>query len=128
MRVSFGLALAGAIVIAAAGCGGHKEFDGPTVDKFTGRLTHDGQPVAFPPEERVLLELFHEKAQSFKIPIKSDGTFEIGWMPLGKYSATLIRERPAAKGAPARFSIPAGLTIEAGRTEYAIELGKGFKL
>jgi hypothetical protein len=129
MRVSFGPALAVAIVVSAVGCNSHKEFDGPTVDAFTGRLTHDGKPVAFPADERVLLELFHEKAQSFKIPIEPDGTFKIGWMPIGKYSATLIRERPGAKGGvPARHPVPNGLTIEAGQTEYTIELGKGFKV
>jgi hypothetical protein len=129
MRVSYGPALAAAIVVSAVGCGGHKEFDGPTVDAFTGRLTHDGNPVTFPAEERVQLQLFHEKAQSFNIPVQPDGTFKIGWMPIGKYSATLVRERPGAKGgAPARHSVPNGLTIEAGKTEYTIELGKGFKV
>ena len=127
MRVVPGVALAVVLSVSAVGCS-KKEFDGPTVDAFNGRLVQDGQPVAFAAEERVLLELFHEKAQSFKIPIQADGTFQIGWMPIGKYTATLLREKPGAKGAPARYPISAGLVIEAGQTEYRIELGKGWKL
>jgi hypothetical protein len=126
MRVVPGVALVIALSLSAVGCS-KKEFDGPTVDAFNGRLVQDGQPVSFPADERVLLELFHEKAQSFKIPIQADGTFQIGWMPIGKYTATLLREKPGAKGAPARFPVPGGLTIEAGQTQYQIELGKGWK-
>jgi hypothetical protein len=126
MRVSLGVALIFALLSGGVGCS-KKEFDGPTVDAFNGRLVQDGQPVSFPADERVLLELFHEKAQSFKIPIQSDGTFQIGWMPIGKYSATLLREKPGAKGAPSRFTVPGGLTIADGQTQYQIELGKGWK-
>lgn len=125
MRLFPGVVLA-VLVPISAGCS-KKEFDGPTVDAFNGRLVQDGQSVSFPPEERVLLELFHEKAQSFKVPIQSDGTFQIGWMPVGKYSAALLREKPGAKGGPARYAIPSGLVIEAGQTQYQIELGKGWK-
>jgi hypothetical protein len=127
MRLSFDLALVLACGVVAVGCKAKREFDGPTVDAFNGRLVHNGNPVSFPADERVLLELFHEKAQSFKIPIQSDGTFKIGWMPIGKYSATVIREKPGQKGAPARHAIPGGFAIEDGKTEYQIELGKGFK-
>ncbi len=62
---------------------------GPTVDAFNGRLVHDGKPVSFSDKEKVELKLVTEKAESFGVPIKPDGTFQIGWMPIGKYSATL---------------------------------------
>jgi hypothetical protein len=117
-----------AAVIALAGCSS-KPFDGPTVDKFNGRLVHDGKPVTFPAEETVQLKLFHEKAESFIIPIKPDGSFDIGWMPIGKYSATLTRAAAgaSAKGGPRMNAVPGGLTIADGQTEYEIELGKDWK-
>src|SRR5262245_9761002 len=126
MRVLSAVALLLALGLAAAGCA-KKSFDGPTVDAFHGRLTHDGKAVSFPAEERVLLELFHEKAQSIKIPIQPDGTFQIGWMPVGKYAAALIRESPGGKAGPRRHGLPDGLTIVDGKTEYTIELGKNWK-
>lgn len=114
--------------LAVSGCGSKKSFDGPTVDAFTGKLTHNSQPVAFAPGENVELLLMHETAQSFGIPIQADGSFKIGWMPIGKYSATLIQENKKEKGATKkRYTVPGGLTIEAGKTEYVIELGKGWK-
>src|SRR5262249_30672020 len=126
MRV---LSLAVLIVgLAASGCK-KKPFDGPTVDAFTGRLPPDRKPITFPEGEELTLQLFHEKGQSFGIPIKPDGSFVIGWMPIGKYSATLIRVNPrAVRGSPQiRQNVPGGLTIEAGKTEYTIDLGKGSK-
>src|SRR5262245_28752124 len=108
-----------------AGCA-RKEFDGPTVKEFNGRLVHDGKPVSFAAEDGVQVQLFHEKAQSFNVPIQPDGSWKIGWMPIGKYSATLLRGR-AEKGPPRRYNIPGGLTIEDGKTDYTIELGKGYK-
>lgn len=115
--------------IMAGGCGPRKPFNGPTVDSFTGKLTHDGKPITIPAEDKVQLKLFHEKGESFGIPIQSDGSFKIGWMPLGKYSATLIRERAGtgAKKGPQTATIPSGLTVEQGKTEYTIELGKAWK-
>jgi hypothetical protein len=111
----------------AAGCA-RKPFDGPTVDAFNGRLTHDGKPVSFPEGEDVTLQLFHEKGQSFGVPINSDGSFKIGWMPIGKYSATLMRQNKREKGPPTnRYSVPGGLAIQEGQTEYKIDLGKGWK-
>lgn len=127
MRVGFGLALGLALGLTAVGCGPKISYDGPTVDKFHGRVAHEGKPVSFPAGEQVFVELFHEKAQSFKIPIESDGTFKIGWMPIGKYSATLIRGGSGAKAGPNRYNIPGGLTIVDGQTDYTIELGKGWK-
>ncbi|MCS6863643.1 MAG: hypothetical protein RMJ56_01440 [Gemmataceae bacterium] len=119
------------MLVGVTGCGEQKPFDGPTVDAFTGRLVHEGNPVSFPPSETVQLKLIlHEKPESFGIPIKSDGTFQIGWMPIGKYSATLIRERNEGgkKAAPIMYNVPGGLEIKNGQTEYLVELGKGWKL
>ncbi len=124
------IALAAGLGLAAGGCGPSKPFDGPTVDAFNGRLVQGGQPVAFPADEKVQLKLFHEKGESFNIPVNADGTFKIGWMPIGKYSAALTREAavPGKKGvAPSRYSVPGGLTVEAGKTEYQVELGKDWK-
>src|SRR5262249_25110338 len=90
------------------------------------RLVHDGKPVSFAAGRDIELRLFHETGQSFGIPIKEDGTFQIGWMPIGKYSATL--DRPSrGKGGPSRYSVPGGLAIEDGKAEYTIELGKNWK-
>jgi hypothetical protein len=62
------------------------------------------------------------------IPIQRDGSFKIGWMPIGKYSATLLRSNKEGRGPPEkRHNIPGGLMIEDGKTEYTIELGKGFQ-
>jgi hypothetical protein len=127
MRKFLNLLLAASLGLAAVGCGGGKEFDGPTVDAFNGKLTSHGKPVSFPAGEEVTLKLFHETGQSFGIPIQSDGSFKIGWMPIGKYSATVIREPKAAKAGPNRHTVPGGLTVEDGKTEYTIDLGKNWK-
>src|SRR5579883_2486168 len=82
-----------------AGCGPKKPFDGPTVDAFVGRLTHDGKPVTFSEGQSVTLEVYHETGRKFGIPIHPDGSFTIGWMPIGKYSAILMRENKQARGA-----------------------------
>jgi hypothetical protein len=115
-----------------AGCGDPvAKIDGPKVDAFTGSLVADGKPVSFGADETVSLKVFHEKGSSFGIPIKADGSFQIGWMPVGKYSATLMRDKPAADGkrgsAPNQYSVPGGFAIADGQTQYTIELGKGFK-
>lgn len=120
MVLALGLGLVG------AGCGPRKAFDGPTVDAFTGRVTHNGQPVSLP-EGQAQLALFHEKGQSFNIPLQPDGSFKIGWMPIGKYSAMLNRPPKGAKGAPTRYQVPGGLEIQDGKTDYTVELGKGYK-
>jgi hypothetical protein len=114
--------------LALAGCGGSddKPPDLPTVDAFHGRLTQDGKPVRFPQGEEVELQVFHEKGRKFGIPIEPDGTFKIGWMPIGKYSAMLTR--PAkSKGPPLKHSVPGGFAIKEGQTEYTIELGKDYR-
>ena len=80
--------------------------------------------------EEVSLKLFHEKGQSFGIPLKPDGTFQIGWMPVGKYSVTLIRDKHEGgkKEAPNMYNVPGGLTIQDGQTDYSVDLGKSWKL
>jgi hypothetical protein len=116
--------------LAAAGCGqksAFESYEGPKVDAFTGRLTHLGKPVSFPSGEEVSLQLFHEKGTSLGVPIQPDGTFKLGWMPTGKYSAMLNRNSKTGKGPPRKYSVPGGLNIEPGKTEYTIELGKGWK-
>jgi hypothetical protein len=116
--------------IVSWGCA-RKPFDGPTVDAFNGRVTHKGEPVSFSPEEKAIVKVFHEKGRSFGIPIQPDGTFKIGWMPIGKYSAMLIREKKSdapRRGPPQdMYNIPDGFTIEEGKTEYTIELGPNWK-
>jgi hypothetical protein len=112
------------------GCGGpYKE---PTIDKFDGKITHKGQPVTFSSDDKVVLRLvFHKNGERFGIPINPDGTFDIGWMPIGNYSAIL--ERSSNKQAGVRsgvvesFNIEKGLTIAEGKTQYAVELGDDFR-
>jgi hypothetical protein len=118
------------LLLSLSGCGPRKSFDGPTVDAFVGRLTHDGKPVTFPDNEEVILELgYHGTGRRFGIPIAADGSFKIGWMPIGKYSPTLLRTDKGGKKVPptTRYSLPGEFTIEEGKTEYTIELGKGWK-
>src|SRR6267142_2050555 len=111
--------------LVVAGCS-QKPFPGKTVDKFVGRVTANGQPVSFPAEQMAELKTFHETGQQFGIPIKEDGTFVIGWMPVGKYAVMLERRTGAKTKGPgmSRYSVPDGLTIEEGKTEYVVELGK----
>ncbi len=76
--------------------------------------------------------IWQEKGERFGIPILPDGTFKIGWMPLGKYSAVLERSNPKATGKESAdlqrtYTVPGGLTIEQGKTNYEIELGEGWK-
>jgi hypothetical protein len=128
MRIRGEVAVLLGLGLACSGCGPKKSFEGPTVDAFTGRLTHNGRPVTFPETEKVRLEVYHETGRSFLIPIRPDGSFDIGWMPIGKYSATLLRGTPDGRGPPAkRYNVSGGLTIEDGKTEYTIELGKGWR-
>ena len=132
MRTFNGLVVTCCLGLTVFGCkkddkGG---YDGPTVDAFHGKVTHNGNPVQFAENQEAQLALFHEKGQQFGIPLKADGTFEIGWMPTGKYSVMLERMEQSAdkKGArKARYGVPDGLNVEEGKKDYVIELGKGFK-
>ena len=128
MRTISGLLLTFWLVLGVVGCA-QKPFQGKTVDKFVGKVTHNGNPVSFPAEQMAELKLFHESGQQFGIPIKEDGTFDIGWMPVGKYAAMLERRQGAKAKGPgiSRYGVPDGMIIEEGKTEYVVELGKGFK-
>jgi hypothetical protein len=127
MRFIMTATLSVALAVLVSGCGS-KSFDGPTVDAFTGRVVKDGKPVTLPADETVQIKVIHEKtAKSFGIPLAGDGTFKIGWMPIGKYSAILVREKQNAKGGPNMYNVPGGFSIEDGKTEYEIELGKNWK-
>ena len=117
--------------LAVFGCTNNKGgYEGPTVDAFHGKVTHNGNPVKFAENEEVQITLYHEKGQQFGIPLTADGTFEIGWMPTGKYSMMVERtaQNSAKKGpSKTRYNVPDGLTIEEGKKDYVIELGKNFK-
>ena len=131
MRTINQFALTFCLGLAVLGCGGDnkKNFDGPTVDAFHGKVTYNGSPVTFA-ENEAQLKLFHEKGQQFGIPLQPDGTFVIGWMPTGKYAIRFERTKqdPAKRGPQkTMYNVPDGLTIEDGKTDYVIELGKDFK-
>ena len=129
MRTIKSLVLTCCLGLAVFGCTKNKGgYEGPTVDAFHGRVTHDGDPVKFA-ENEAQLSLFHEKGQQFGIPLKADGTFEIGWMPTGKYAMMLERtaQTPKKGATKTRYNVPDGLTIEEGKRDYVIELGKDFK-
>jgi hypothetical protein len=116
--------------LAVFGCNNNKGgYTGPTVDAFHGKVTHDGNPVKLVESEEPQLTLYHEKGQQFGIPLKADGTFQITWMPTGKYSMMLERQvQTPKKGAmKTRYNVPGSLTIEDGKKDYVIELGKGWK-
>jgi len=112
--------------LMVAGCKS-RPFDGPTVEAFNGRVVRNGEPVSFPEGETVELKVFHEKGQSFGIPLQSDGSFKIGWMPIGKYTVMLNRSPKNGRGAPTRYGVPGGLEIQEGKLDYTIELGKGWE-
>src|SRR5262249_17982133 len=116
MRLVLRVALTAALASAVLGCSSDGPYDGPKVDAFTGRVTHNGKPVSCPQGEEVSLKVFHEKGQSFGIPLQPDGTFKIGWMLIGKYSVMLNRAPKNARGGPSMYGVPGGLTIEQGKT------------
>ena len=130
MRTINRLVLTFCLGLAVFGCTNKRGgYEGPTVDAFHGKVTHNGNPVKFAEKEAQLI-LYHESGQQFGIPLKADGTFEIGWMPIGKYAIMLerIAQNPAKKGPQkTRYNVPDSLTIEDGKKDYVIELGKDFK-
>ena len=119
--------------LAVIGCQPSGEYTGPKVDGFNGRLVADGKPVQFGADETVELQLFSEKGQQFRVPIKSDGSFELKWMPVGKYSAKVSRVKSGGEsgkkggGAPSLHNLAGGFEIKEGQSEYTVELGKNFK-
>jgi len=131
MRTINRLVLTFCLGLPVFGCTDRKGgYEGPTVDAFHGKVTHNGNPVKFEENDEVLLSLYHEKGQQFGIPLKADGTFEIGWMPIGKYAIMLerIAQTPVKKGPQkTMYNVPDRLTIEEGKRDYVIELGKNFK-
>jgi hypothetical protein len=133
MRTMNRLVVTFCLGLAVFGCTNNKKpggYEGPTVDAFHGKVTHNGNPVQFAENEEVQLSLYHETGKHFGVPLKADGTFEIGWMPIGKYTILLERTNrsPVKKGpGKIRYQVPDGLTIEDGKKDYVIELGKDFK-
>jgi hypothetical protein len=129
MRIINRLVLTFCLGLAAVGCGKPTgEYEGPTVDAFHGKLTSDGKPVKFGQDEEAQLSVFHESGRQFGIPLTAEGTFEIGWMPTGKYSMMLEKNSQNKKGATkTRYGVPGSLVIENGKKDYVIDLGKGYK-
>jgi hypothetical protein len=117
------------MLLAAVGCS--EPYKEPTIDNFDGRLVRKGEPASFPEGEEVRLQLvFHKNGERFGVPIKPDGTFDIGWMPIGSYSATLERRGGGSSGARSaperRHEVKGGFTVVEGQTEYEIELGDDY--
>jgi hypothetical protein len=128
MVLGFRIAAVGLALAAALGCNAGKTFSGPTVDAFTGKVVADGKPVSFPPAEVVLLQMTHQAtAKLWGIPLQADGTFKIGWMPIGTYTCVLERPPKSHRSGPNRYNLPGPFEIVAGQTEYTIDLGKGYK-
>jgi len=129
MRTINRLVLTFCVGLAMFGCKPTGEYEGPKVDAFHGKLVHNGKPVKFAEDEEVQLVVFHDTGRRFGIPLKEDGSFEIGWMPIGKYAMQLERtQKHTKKGASkSRYGVPDTLSIEAGKTDYVIELGKNYK-
>jgi len=128
MRTMCGLVVIIGVALGLAGCGDNDKQK--YIKTFTGQLTQDGKPVTFP--EGTTLLVIHEGGRlSGGVPIKPDGSFNIGKMPVGKYGLVLERSgaTPGGKGGPSRskYPVPGGLTLEEGKTEYTVELGKDFK-
>ena len=132
MRTIKRLVLIFCLGLAVFGCSDNRGgFGGNTVDAFHGKVTQNGNPVKFAEGEQVELGLYHEQGKHFGIPLKEDGTFEIGWMPLGKYMV-MVERIPLGSGNKGashktRYNVPDPLIIEKGKTDYVIELGKDFK-
>jgi len=124
-----------AILAALAGCEPKSEITGPTVTQFSGKVMIGGKLASIKSGDRVVLLLIDKMGQSYGIPISADATFSVGKMPISKYSVQ-VRVDPApvtsekgSRAAPQRVTnVPAGFEIVEGQTEYAVELGKGFKL
>jgi hypothetical protein len=136
MRVLLASFAIAGMVLAGSGClpsaAPKKYYNGPTVEAFSGQVMQDGKSVTFPENEEVLIQCMLTEGEgigkSFGVPIKPDGTFSIGWMPIGKMALRLERspKDPAnRKGMALRYDIPGGLTIEEGKTTgYTIDVGK----
>jgi hypothetical protein len=132
MRILCAVIFLAALGLTASGCSDRSGIgapDGPMVDAFVGRVTHDGKPVTLPAKSQLKV-MQHGSSWSMGVPLQTDGTFTIGKMPVGKYSVILeTPPKEGSKGAPGqKYSVPQVLSIEQGKTEYTIELGKNWKL
>jgi hypothetical protein len=124
--------------LTAVGCE-NSSADIPKVEGFTGRLVASGKPVQFAADEQVEIQFFTEKGQQLQMPIKSDGSFEMNSVPVGKHSVKLARVKngtakagndPSKKVAPRVPTIQMladKIEVKEGQKEYTIELGKNFK-
>ena len=104
-----------AVNLKAGGVGASLSWQKATVDLTGDALIGTQLPAQFQKPANLTLR---------------DGTFKIGWMPIGKYAVMLERTgQSAVKKGPQKtmYNVPDGLTIEEGKKEYVIELGKDFK-
>jgi hypothetical protein len=130
MRKLFGALLLSGVLLPLLGCDPPKlkEYDGPVVDKFVGKVLHEGKPVKFSDDELVSVQLMTVKTRRvWGIPIKSDGTFDLGWMPIGKFVAVLERREKTNPRNNNKYLVDQNFAIEEGKTEYVFELGKDWK-
>jgi hypothetical protein len=138
MRVLCSFIMMMGFLWTTVGCGyGPKPYyEGPKVPSFSGHVVQNGKPVSFPEDEEFVVQcrVIEGDAigKAFGVPIKPDGSFSMGWMPLGKMSMRLERSwKDPAKttgGPPRAYSVPGALVTESGKTSgYTIELGPGWK-
>src|SRR5258708_4962759 len=60
MRTINGLLLTFWLGLVVVGCTPQKTYTGKTVDKFVGRVTHNGKPVDFPADQQAQITVYHE--------------------------------------------------------------------
>lgn len=115
-------------VLIIAGCGGGRTAD--TGLRLSARITSGGQPVEIPPGEEVTVSLMSSAGKRHILYRQPDDTFV--WPRLdidgpalkpGAYYVMIARSGRPGKGSTPP-STPDRLTIEDGRLEYAIEVGK----
>src|SRR5262249_37839239 len=92
MRVLLTSIVIAGMLLTSGGCrsravphaGPKKYYEGPTVPAFSGQVVQDGEPVTFPEDEVVIVKFTviegDSMGKTFGVPIKPDGTFNIGWM------------------------------------------------
>lgn len=118
------------VVIAASfvGCGPSAADYGETTKAFVGHVVQNGKPITLPEDSRLNVTQ-NSTYHRFGIPLKQDGSFTIGWMPVGAYSVELIWIRQSATGSTSqeRYGVPHDLVIEKEPKEYEIELGQKWK-
>jgi hypothetical protein len=130
VRKLFGVLLLSGVLLPLLGCDPPKvkEYDGPTVPKFVGKILHEGKPVTFSDDEIPSLQLMFQKTRRpWGVPLKQDGTFDLGWMPIGKYVVVLERREKANPRNNNKYLVDQNFEISEGKTEYVFELGKDWK-